>query len=136
MLACIVTTMALGFLWWGLLFTKPWMKAMGWDGLSKEELKEKGGSGGPGYAMSMLGAAVGGLALWFIFDRSPAGWEDFGKAGWGVILGLLVGIAFYVPATATTIFFEDRNRVLWGIDISYRLVVFALWGLWVGLLHV
>jgi hypothetical protein len=135
-LACVATAMALGMAWYGFLFTKPWMKAMGWDTLTEQELKEKGKTGGPGYLISMIGAALGGLALWFIFDRSPPGWETFGKPAYGALLGLLFWGAIYVPTTATTVFFESRNWTLWGIDISFRGTVFVLWGLWVGLLHV
>lgn len=135
-LACAATAMVLGMLWWGALFGKPWMAAMGWEDLSEAELEEKKKAGGPGYAISIVGAIIGGLALWFIFDQSASAWQQFTKPGYGLMLGLLVAIGLYLPATAVTLFFESRNWTLWKIDAGYRLIVFGLWGLWVGLLHV
>lgn len=135
-LACAAIAMGAGMLWFGPLFSQPWTTAMGWSGLSDDERKERAKAAGPGYLVTAIGAIIGALVLWVIFDASYTDFARLGKAGWGLALGLLVWIGFYLPATAMTTFFETRNWRLWQIDAGYRFVVFGLWGLTVGLLHV
>jgi hypothetical protein len=130
-LASVVTSFALGFAWYGLLFAKPWMKAMGWDRLSEAEVKAKQKGAMPGYVVSLVTAALTAVILWYIFDWSNTA-RGTGAIVNGAVLGVLGWVAFLVPAASSTAFFEGRPWMLASINGAYYLIVFALTGVWVG----
>lgn len=50
-MACMVV----GFLWYSpILFAKPWMKGMGWDSVSAEQIAAAKKKAGPMYALSLI----------------------------------------------------------------------------------
>lgn len=102
----------LGFLWYNVLFTKPWMAAMG---VTSEDVRSSRIS--IGWAvMGSLGASLAtatGLAI--IFALIPTlGW------GVGLFLALLVWIAFSLTPMFKMIFWEDRPIALFVIDGGFE----------------
>ncbi|MGH7332076.1 MAG: DUF1761 domain-containing protein [Candidatus Rokuibacteriota bacterium] len=130
-LAIVVAAAAyfvLGGLWYGLLFARPWMRAMGWapDRQMTDEEKRRAM---PGYVVSLVGALVAVTVLAMLVDYA-------GATDWmaGASLGLLAGVAFSLSTSAPSMFFEGRSRTLWMINEAYNLtalviagVVLALW---------
>lgn len=134
-LAAAATSMVTGMLWFGPIFGKPWVNAMGWGALTKDELKEKTKGAGPGYAASMVLSAGSALALWVLYDWGRPRMPDLEAPLGGPFLGLLAWAGFYFPGTFVSRFFEGRKWTLWFIDTGYWMVQAVLAGLWVGLFH-
>lgn len=132
-LAAVVGTFALGFLWYGPLFGKPWMRAMGWEGKSKAEMEEvmRTSSPTPGYLVSLAGAILATFLLWILY-----GWAKVGASYEGPMLGMALAsagwLAFYLPGTLTSRFFESRDWTLTWIGALYFLAAALIQGAAVG----
>lgn len=134
-LAAVATNMVLGMAWYGPLFGKRWMRAMGIEDLSEEETQQMQKEAMPGYAVSMVGAVVATVILWFGFDwaaAAPEGYSDWLK---GLVLGFSAWLGFYLLPSATMTFFEDKDRTVWAIGAGYWGVLALLYGVYVGVFH-
>ncbi|HUR69487.1 MAG TPA: DUF1761 domain-containing protein [Candidatus Thermoplasmatota archaeon] len=133
-LAAVVGTFVLGFLWYGPLLGKPWMKAIGMDQLPEEEMKRRQQAAMPGYATSIGGTILATILLWFLY-----GWAVAGATYSGPMLGMAIGTAgwlgFYLPGTLTSRFFETRGWAVTWIGAGYWLVCALIQGIAVGLFH-
>lgn len=134
-LAAAATTMVLGMIWYGKLFQKPWVEAMGWQDLSEAELKEKQDSAGPGYMMSLAGTVLATVLLWFLYDWSTGMPEGYAPWMKGLVLGFTGFLAFYLPGTLTGTFFHEQSFKLWAISAGYWFVLALAWGAFVGIFH-
>lgn len=134
-LAATIASVVVGFLWYGPIFGKPWTRAMGWQNLSKEDLKAKQRNAGPGYAASILTAAAAAVVIWYLFDWSWDPTGDLSKPAFGALLGATGWAAFYFPGTLTSRFFESRAWGLWGISAGFHLVQGILTGILVGVFY-
>ena len=116
------TAFVLGGLWYGPLFSKPWMREMG-VGLDFK----------PRYPRSILfGVAIGAsfiCALVFAAFIGPAP-----SPGLAIGAGLAVGLGWVAPCMVTTYLFANRSITLLAIDAGYPVVQFALYGLVFALL--
>lgn len=88
-LAAAVSAFALGGLWYGPLFLKPWSRAAGIDP-----------DAAPGHPARVFGTAfacslLAATALAFVLPAEA-------RAGEGAMLGLLVGLAFVATSSAST----------------------------------
>lgn len=131
-LAVVVLQFALGFLWYGPLFGKPWMRAMGWEALPEAELEARRSKAMPGYATSIGGSVLATLLLWILY-----GWAAPGAAPYtGPLLGMAIGLAgwagFYLPGTLTSRFFEGNSWTITGVGAGYWAVCALLQGAAVG----
>jgi len=124
-LAIAIIQMGLGFLWYGPLFSKPWMALQGWtkERMQQEEVNPVI------YLVPFFGALVSAYALALLINATQMG-TLFG----GIHLGLLVGLGFIVPAFASNYLFSSRPLKLFLIDAGYYLVspviAGAILGLW------
>lgn len=131
--AAVATNMGLGMLWYGKLFAKPWIEAMGMDDLSDEDKEQMQEDAMPGYAVSMAGAAVATVLLWFLFGWARADMPGaYGAPMKGLVLGFSAWLGFYVAPTLATTWFEDRDRTVWAIGAGYWGVLAVLYGVYVG----
>lgn len=121
-LVAIVVHQALGFLWYSVLFQKPWVAA---TGKSMDEMGDPKVALSVGVIASVVMAM--GLALIIGLSRTP----DLGS---GIKIGLLVGVAFVGMALLTQTMFEDRSRTLLGIYSGYQVLGFVLMGAIIGAL--
>lgn len=130
-LAAVVGTFVLGFLWYGPLLGKPWTRAMGWDRLSEVERMGRQKDAMPGYATSIGGTVVATLVLWILY-----GWAVQGATYSGPMLGMAIGLAgwlaFYLPGTLTSRFFEGKGWTLTWIGAGYWAACALIQGAAVG----
>lgn len=111
-----VVSMILGFLWYGPLFAKPWMRAMGW---TEAQAKESAKKAGPGYALALVGALVMSFIMAHVVDYSNATTlVDGAQTGFWMWLG------FVLPISGSTAIFEGKPLTLFYINASYHLVEF------------
>jgi len=108
----------LGALWYGLLFTKPWMAL---ENISMESAK----------AMNPVLPYVVTFALNLLIAFVLAQiciWRSANSAARGAALGILLWIGFVGPVTFTTYMYEMRPMQLFAINEFYPLVGFCLMG--------
>jgi len=107
-------SMVIGFVWYGPLFAKDWMKEVG--------LKEKDLRKGPGvgYALTLAGALIEAYVLAHFIDYAQATtWMD------GMVTGLWLWIGFVAYAIGVNYIFARRSFKLWTIDSGYFLAVWV-----------
>jgi Protein of unknown function (DUF1761) len=112
----------LGALWYGLLFTKPWMVL---ENISMESAK----------AMNPVLPYVVTFALNLLIAFVLAQiciWRSANSAARGAALGILLWIGFVGPVTFTTYMYEMRPMQLFAINEFYPLVGFCLMGAILG----
>jgi hypothetical protein len=116
---------ALGFLWYGPLFGKEWMKL---QGITPERIaadKKKGM--GKTYAVMTLGAVV----MAYVMAHSMVFAEAYLKTS-GVASGIMGGfwnwLGFVAPVTVGTVLWDGKPWKLWAINAGYWLVALCLMG--------
>jgi hypothetical protein len=112
----VILSNALGFLWYGPLFGKPWTAALG---KRPEDVQ-----GSPMmYAATVVTSLLTMIAL-------AATVIAFGSTGIveGAVLGLILYVGFQGTATYVGRTFEGSSMALWRINALYNLVVFVVMG--------
>ncbi len=124
-LAAMAINMFVGFLWYGPIFGKLWLRL-----IDKRAEEIQGGSNPLTYLVPMLGAFLGALVLALLLANMRIVNPLFG-AGWGA----LIWFAFGGVALLTTANFEERKLSVSFLFITYMLVVHlingALFVIWV-----
>lgn len=122
-LAAGVSAMILGFLWYGPLFSKPWMKLVG---LKEADLKK-----GPG--IGYLYTFIMALFLAFVLKHFLV-YAQSNTLKEGLVTGLWIGLGFVVTTMGPNYVFTEKPLKLAGIDIGYQfvnvLVMSAILTLW------
>ena len=95
--------MAVGALWYSVLFGNVWIAE---NGFTKEQLQEAGGAW-KGYVVSIAGSIISVLVLALVIDLTEA--NGFGE---GLTIGLFTGVAFVATAMASNYIFESRSPKL------------------------
>ena len=120
-LAVIVAAIAywvLGALWYGVLFSKPWMAL---EHMTEEQAK----------SMNPVLPYVITLVLNVLIAYSLAQiciWRNADTAGRGASVGVLLWIGFVGPVTFTTYMYEMRSKELFAINQFFPLAGFVLMG--------
>lgn len=128
-LTCGVLAMIIGWLWYGPLFGKQWMRVVGAEGMDEAAIKEMQKKAMPLYGVQLL------LVLFqvWVLAYYIAGWEEAS----GLTNALWIWAAFIVPTIAgTAMWNNDSSRIAWTrflIQGGYQLVLFVLFGLILGL---
>lgn len=133
-LACGVVAIIIGFIWYGPLFGKIWMKMAGFDKLSPEEL-EKGKKQMPLMAAIQFVVALG---MAFVMSHSLIFASAYLHES-GVFAGLQTAfwnwLGFVVPTTIGMVLWEGRPWKYWFITAGDWLVTMLVMGvilaLWV-----
>ncbi len=135
-LASVVATMVVGFLWYGPVLGKPWMRAVGMDRMTPAEQQAAQKAATPGYVTSMVSTLVAVALLDLLVDWAMPGSPYADDAAWigGTAIAFTAFVAFYVPGTLTAQFFEKRSWVAWAIGTGYWGVLSLVWGAIVGAL--
>ena len=133
-LAAMAAAIVIGFLWYGPILGKAWMKEMGMS---------PGQKPGPGVmqramilmvigslltaAMLSLGVEVWRLSDWRLGPSAPS-------ATYGFFAAFFTWIGFYVPLLFGAVAWENRSWKLFGINAGYHFVslqamgvILALW---------
>ena len=114
---------ALGALWYGPLFGKKWMSAVG---LTPETIRRDFNPAvtyGTTFVLALVACYVFGLYL----GPNPG-------LAFSVAAGAAVGLFLVAPSLATNYLFEGRSAALMLINGGYHAVRFTLFGLAFGLL--
>ncbi|MQB02439.1 MAG: DUF1761 family protein [Actinobacteria bacterium] len=77
-----IVYMVLGALWYGPLFGKTWMRAMGWEGIQAP-------GPGPIYAFPAIAYLIASMATAMLAEATASD-----TVGEGLVLGLVVGIGY------------------------------------------
>jgi hypothetical protein len=114
-----LSNMVIGFLWYGPLFGKMWVREMKWTPEEMEAAKKKGMS-----AMYLL-TFVGALLMSYILAHFV---EYVGAVTMSDALSLAfwVWLGFFVPFSLSQITWEGKSKSLWLLNIGYYLVVLAV----------
>lgn len=120
----IIVNMGLGALWYGPLFGKPWMEAVG---ITMEDIEGK--SMMPPYVIAILNSFL----MAFIMANVII-WTGVASLGGGLLLGLLMWLGFTGFTFGVNHAFEMRSVQLWFINSGMYLIgllimgaVLALW---------
>ncbi|HWL66609.1 MAG TPA: DUF1761 domain-containing protein [Actinomycetota bacterium] len=101
-LAGTVAHQALGALWYGVIFRKTWLNAMG---MNPEEI-EREGPGGE-MAFGAVASLVSVIALAFIMK-----WVGDPTVAKGICLGAVTGIGFVAASTFMNGMYEQKKPIL------------------------
>ncbi len=118
-LAVLVSTVVgfmIGGLWYGPLFGKAWLKAVG---KTEEDLT----GGAAPFVISFFTSAATAIVLALLVNAL-----GLTTAGEGVTLGLAVGIGFIAAAMASDYAFCGWRMSLWVIQAGYRVVYSVVMG--------
>lgn len=122
-----LTAFFLGYLWYTILFAKPWQRLIG--------MGEKGTGAASTAETPALGRLLVGSLILEIVAAFILAWHLGTGAGWmtglttGALLGVVVALAFGI-----NYLFEGKPLGLWLINGSYNVVVFAAMGVIIGVL--
>ncbi|TSC69668.1 MAG: hypothetical protein G01um101456_20 [Parcubacteria group bacterium Gr01-1014_56] len=121
-LVSAIVMMGLGFLWYGPLFGKEWMRL---SGFTPESMNAK--AAGKVYAIS----AIGALLMAFVMSHSLVfAMTYLGESG--IMAGLQTGfwnwLGFVAPVTVGVVLWEGKSWKLWAINSGYYLVALCMIG--------
>lgn len=126
-LLCAIAAVALGFLWYGPLFGKAWMKTMGinLDTLDPEEKKKGMKSMPQSIILTFIGALLSAYVLAHVLAFANAYFGTYDLAG-NVMGAFWSWLGFTAPALVAAVLWEKRPWKYWFITAGYYLVSFAL----------
>ena len=119
-LVATVAAFALGGLWYGPLFAKPWMEAIG---KSAEELPTPPMPFVVSFFAALLTCVVMALLMQGLGIRTLGG---------GLAMGLAVGVGFIAASTASDAAHSGTGMRLWTITAGYRVVLSLIMGAILG----
>ena len=109
---------AIGSLWYGVIFRKPWLKLSG-----VSEMKVT--------ALSVILALVGAFLTSYILDHAiifASAYLRTSGVGAGLTTGLFNWIAFIAPVTIGVVVYEKKPWALWILNNAYWLVSLLVMG--------
>jgi hypothetical protein len=120
-----VANMVLGFLWYGPLFGKQWMKLSGFTKADMDEAKKKGM--GKSYGLMALGS----LVMAFVLAHSlvfAASYMHVSGLSAGLQSGFWSWLGFVAPVTLGTVLWDGKPWKLYILTNGYYLVSLLLMG--------
>lgn len=116
-----------GFLWYGPLFGKTWMKE---SGMTEEKIAEGNMVKVFGFSLVFQGIMAFCLAMFFFGTPEGAAQITVGSA---TFYGFLTGAGWVLPAFAISGLFEQKSWKLIFIHGGYWVLTFTIMGLVLGL---
>lgn len=127
-LSAAISQMVLGTLWYGpYVFGKPWMKAMGMDKMTDEEINKMKKSAFPAYFVSFFSAIIMALVLSYLLNFLPE--KDIMT---GIIGGFVAWFGFVMPVGLVNTMFGDKKMPLFLINYGFQLVTLIVMGAIIG----
>lgn len=118
-----IVNIVLGFIWYGPLLGKPWMKLSGINVDTKPSSKVM--------TMNMIIMIIGSFLMAWVLDHALIFGNAYLQTS-GVSAGLMVGffnwLGFVAPITIGSVLWENKSWSLWFINAGYYLVSFCLMG--------
>ncbi|HEV7121697.1 MAG TPA: DUF1761 domain-containing protein [Candidatus Paceibacterota bacterium] len=123
-----VLTMVLGYIWYGPLFGKMWMRLMG---VTQETMKagNKGGAMAKMYILMFIGALLMAYMLAHVLVYATAYANAPGGLDSGVMAGFWVWLGFAAPITLNYALTSNKSWKLWLINAGYYLVSLLMMGI-------
>ncbi|MCG6189069.1 DUF1761 domain-containing protein [Maribellus maritimus] len=125
-LVSALSAFVIGWLWYGPLFGKQWMKL---NGFTEEQLKKGGGMSMPlimiiNYVATVLAAFA--IAM-FIGAES--------NMSFGIFAGFMIAIFWIGTSRLNDVLYERKPFGLFLINVGYYLVIYVLMGAILGVWH-
>ncbi len=126
--AAAIVTMVIGGVWYGPLFSKPWMRLNGF--IPTPESIEAGKKGMPKmYAIMFVGALITAYVLAGVHVFASAYLNlDPASIGSGLLAGFMSWLGFTAPIAVNYTLTTNRSWKLWFINAGYYLVSFLVMG--------
>ncbi|HLC78694.1 MAG TPA: DUF1761 domain-containing protein [Candidatus Nanoarchaeia archaeon] len=114
-----VVNFFIGFLWYGPVFGKAWIKAMKFTPSDVKKTKEKG------MAMPMFIAFITSLITTFVLSTfvGLAGADSIVD---GAFIGILVWLGFFLTASIGSMLWESKSASLFYLNTTYDIVRFII----------
>ncbi len=122
-----LSSMAVGFMWYGPGFGKTWMKLMGWTKLQMTA-KPNATEMNKLYGIQFLGSLAMAYILSHALVFANAYLGSRGIAG-GLMTGFFNWLGFVAPVTLGSVLWEGKSWKLWAFNNSYYLTVLLVMGL-------
>jgi hypothetical protein len=119
--AAVISSVVIGFLWYGPLFGGAWMKEMGIPADFKPAPALLKRSMLLMIVSALLTAMVLACAIELSRPLAPDAADAAPDAIYGLILALAAWIGFYVPMLLSGVAWENRSWKLFGINAGYHL---------------
>src|SRR5712691_1241437 len=124
--AAMVANIVIGFLWYGPILSKAWMKEMGMPADHKPDPKVMT----RGLILMVIGSFLTAFVLAYTVDVwRPSVWKagaDGSAAFYGFSTGFWTWIGFYVPLLLGAVAWENKSWKLFGINAAYYFVMLQL----------
>lgn len=130
-IASAAAGLVLSFLWYGMLFMRPWSKALGYDPTMR-----------PGKAAMIKGIllmALGSFLFAWVLAFYFAGWRklpgspsEVGVIPFALNSGFSVWLGFFLPVHLMRVVWERHSWKLFGINASYHLAMVMIVALILG----
>lgn len=128
-LASAVAYMAIGALWYGPVFAKPWMKLVG---VTKKDIERS--MKGSGMAKAYITAFITALVTAYVTNVLVV-MLNVTDVGSGISLGVMLWLGYVAATYATQVLFEFKPFKLYLINVGYYLVtlvitavILTIWG--------
>jgi|SRR3989344_4728299 len=113
-----IISMFIGFLWYGPLFGKSWMKLMNF---TKKNIKSMKMISGTAYFFGFIAALLMNYVLAFFVD-----YADATSFGLGMQVGFWVWLGFFAPIMLGIVLWENKPFKLYLLNIFHYLVVLLI----------
>lgn len=128
-LVAAVVSMVVGFIWYGPLLGKQWMKERG---LSASNMKAAQKEMGKLYGLSFVVSLITAYVLSHVFFLSQ-NFFDYSPLMGGLTTAFFMWLGFVMPVQVTaTIFSDKKNWTLLMIDTGYQLAALLAMGVVIG----
>ena len=129
-LAATISSMIVGYVWYGPLFGKSWMAAMGIDSMRMEQMKAEMKAKGAGKSYALM--FVGSLVMAFVLAHALVFASAYLHAS-GISAGLTAGfwnwLGFIAPVLFGSVLWEQKPMKLYYINVGYYLVTLCVMGM-------
>lgn len=131
-LVAAIAAFAAGFVWYTMLFQKPWAKEMGYNMEEMKNDKKAQAEAGKSYMISGLLGLVTAYMLAHVMQLSQNSF-NYSPITSGVTSAISMWIGFVGPVQALDSIFGKTSWKLWMINSSYQLVSLIVMGIVIGL---
>ena len=115
----------IGWIWYGPLFGKLWMKL---NGFTEEELKEGGMPMPLMMGINYVAVALAALAI-AVFIGAEA------NAGFGMFAGIMIAVFWIGTNRLNDVLYERKPWGLYFINFGYNVLIYAVMGAILGVWH-
>ena len=121
--AVIVAALAhffIGWLWYSVLFMKPWLKEMGLDKLTPKQRKEGMKEMPKSMAINFVTLVITAWVLVYVIQYAEAFYKMTGALA-GVQAACWIWLGFFATTLVNTVIWEKKSWKLYGINVSHHL---------------